>query len=130
MAEPGAGRGKGGGILIFDDNPHIQILLRIFFQKRGHEVHISSDGTEAVALARQHEPALIVMDIIMPGKDGIEACADLRREGVRTPIIMLTSKDYEEDRQRSLQAGANAYLIKPFSPKELDAVIQPLLRAT
>ncbi len=118
---------EGPRILIFEDNPSIQILLRIFLQKRGFTVKIAGDGTDAVALARDFKPELILMDIIMPGKDGIEACTDLRRESIQTPIIMLTSKSFEDDQKRGLAAGANAYLRKPFDPQKLEEVIAPLL---
>lgn len=116
-------------ILIFEDNPSIQTLLKIFFKRRGLETHVAPDGVDAVALVREHKPALILMDIIMPGKGGIEACGDLRREGVKTPIIMLSSKAYTEDRERGLAAGANAYLLKPFNTKELEEALRPFVPA-
>lgn len=114
-------------VLIFEDNPSIQLLLRLFFEKRGFEATIVKDGTSAVAKALELQPALIVMDLIMPGKDGVEACADLRRAGVKTPIVMLTSKNFADDKARALAAGADAYLLKPLNPAELDRAIAPLI---
>ena len=116
-------------VLIFEDNPSLQTLVRVFFQKRKFEVSIVGDGTEAVAEASAFKPDLIVMDVIMPGKGGIEACGDLRRAGVKTPIVMLTSKNYKDDEQRGLAAGADIYLLKPFDPQQLDKAIAPLLGA-
>lgn len=117
----------GGKILVFEDNTSIQLLLKVFFQRKGFETVVLGDGTDAVAQVRKHQPALILMDFIMPGKDGFEAVVELRAAGIATPIVMLTSKDLAADRERVLKAGANAYLIKPFNPKELEGVIAPLL---
>ena len=116
-------------VLIFEDNPSLQTLLKVYFQKRKFEVKIVGDGTEAVAEEASFKPALIVMDLIMPGKDGIEACGDLRKAGVKTPIVMLTSKNYKDDINRGMAAGANAYLLKPFDPQQLDQTIGPLIGA-
>lgn len=121
--------GQKKRVLIFEDNPSLQALLRVYFQRRGFEPAIRGDAVDAVAAAADHKPSLIVMDLIMPGKSGIEACDDLRKAGVSTPIIMLTSKDYADDKRRALEAGANAYLIKPLNPRELDAAIAPLIGA-
>jgi DNA-binding response OmpR family regulator len=118
----------GKKILIFEDNPTIALLLRTFFERRKYQVKLLGDGVEAVEAARDFAPDLILMDVIMPGKDGIETCTDLRREGVTTPVVMLTSKAYEDDKERGIAAGANAYLLKPFDPKKLEEVIAPLLR--
>jgi DNA-binding response OmpR family regulator len=114
-------------VCIFEDNLDIQLLLKIFFVKRGFLPIINGDGVDAVAVVRKHNPAVIMMDIIMPGKDGIEACKELRENGVKTPIVILTSKAFADDKQRGLSAGANAYLFKPFNPADLDATVRPLL---
>ena len=118
----------GRRILIFEDNPNIQVLLKVFFSRRGYEPLIFEDPIAAVPLAQEHAPALILMDIIMPGKDGVSACADLRRAGVTTPVVMLTSKDLADDRERAKKAGANGYLLKPFNPSEIEAAVQPFLK--
>lgn len=121
--------GANKRVLIFEDNPSLQAIMRVYFQRRNFEAVVLGDAVDAVKAAADHGPALIVMDLIMPGKSGIEACDDLRKAGVRTPIIMLTSKDYADDKRRALEAGANAYLTKPLNPRELDAAIAPLLGA-
>ncbi|MFA6030705.1 MAG: response regulator [Elusimicrobiota bacterium] len=119
--------GEPKKVLIFEDNPEIQLILKIFFKKRGCEPLIHGDATEALELVRKIAPALVMMDIIMPGKDGVEACKELRAGGVQTPIVILTSKAFAEDRERGMLAGANAYLLKPFNPKELDAAVAPFI---
>ena len=119
--------GNGKKILIFEDNRNISLLLRTFFERRNYIVRLSEDGVDAVPLAKEFLPHLILMDIIMPGKSGLEAVVDLRREGVTVPIVILTSKSYDDDRKRALEAGANAYVLKPFDPKNLEQIITPLL---
>lgn len=121
MAEPKK------SVVIFEDNPSIRQLLKFFFLKKGFEPATFEDGLDAVKHVRAHSPVLITMDLIMPGADGIEAAADLRREGITTPILMLTSKDIEQDRARAKAAGVDAYLLKPFNPAALEAAILPLL---
>lgn len=116
-------------VLVFEDNASIQTLLKFFFQKRGVETRIEGDGTEAVPLVLDYHPDLILMDYIMPGKDGVETVMDLRRAGVSTPIVMLTSKAFPADRARAQQAGVTAYLTKPFDPTQLEAAVKPYLAA-
>lgn len=118
-----------GTVLIFEDNPSIQQLLRFFFQKRGFTPVVADDGVDAVRLAGEHAPKLIMMDLIMPGKDGIETTGDLRRAGVTAPIVMLTSKPFESDRERAQAAGVTTYLLKPFNPPQLEAAIKPFVGA-
>jgi DNA-binding response OmpR family regulator len=120
--------GPSKKILIFEDNNSIALLLRTFFERRNYVVRLGEDGVDAVAMAKEFGPDLIIMDLIMPGKDGIEACGDLRREGITTPVVMLTSKPFEDDEKRARAAGANAYVLKPFEPKKLEGVITPLLQ--
>jgi DNA-binding response OmpR family regulator len=114
--------------VVFEDNPNIQVLLKYFFQKRGITAHIAGDAVDAVAVVQAQQPDIVIMDIIMPGKSGIEACGDLRAAGIKTPVVFLTSKDYEEDKEFARKAGADAYLLKPFNSAQLDAVITPLLK--
>lgn len=114
-------------VLIFEDNGSIQQLLKFFFVKRGFEAVVAADGVDAVRLAKAHSPALIMMDLIMPGKDGLEAVADLRQAGVGTPIVMLTSKPFESDRERAMAAGVTSYLMKPLNPTQLEEALKPLL---
>lgn len=114
-------------VVIFEDNPSIRQLLKFFFLKQGFVPQLFEDGVDAVAHIHEHDPVLITMDLIMPGIDGVEACYDIRRAGIMTPILMLTSKDFAEDRERALAAGIDAYLVKPFNPSDLEAAIRPLL---
>lgn len=114
-------------VLVFEDNSSIQTLLRFFFRKRNIEVRIEGDGTDAVPLSMDYAPDLILMDYIMPGKDGVETVTDLRRAGVAVPIVMLTSKSFPADQERARAAGVTAYLTKPFDPTQLEATIMPLL---
>lgn len=116
-------------VLVFEDNSSIQTLLKFFFQKRGVETRIEGDGTEAVPLVLDYRPDLIMMDYIMPGKDGVETVMDLRRAGISTPIVMLTSKSFPADRNRAQEAGVTAYLTKPFDPTQLEAAVKPYLSA-
>ncbi|MBI5883139.1 MAG: response regulator [Elusimicrobia bacterium] len=114
-------------VCIFEDNPDIQMLLKVFFKKRGLNPVVTGDGTDALEVVRKHAPCVILMDIIMPGKDGIEACKELRDNGLATPVVFLTSKPFPEDKERALAAGGNAFLLKPFNPRELEAALQPFL---
>ncbi|MFA6318359.1 MAG: response regulator [Elusimicrobiota bacterium] len=114
-------------VCVFEDNPDIQMLLRVFFKKRGWTAVITGDGVDAVEVVRKHNPAFVLMDIIMPGKDGIAACKDLRDNGIATPVVFLSSKPFAEDQERAMAAGGSAFLHKPFNPRELEAAIQPYL---
>jgi len=110
-------------VLLFEDNPKIRELLEIFFRRMGIEVRIENDGAAAVAAAQEFRPHLVVMDYIMPGMDGVEAVTELRRSGVLVPIVMLTSNAGPAAKKRAFDAGATAFLTKPFNPKDLEAVI-------
>jgi DNA-binding response OmpR family regulator len=119
----------GKKVLIFEDNSSIRKLLELFFKKRGFNTVLAEDGVDAVQLAADNGPDLIVMDLIMPGKDGIEAARDLRSAGVKTPIIMMTSKAYTDDKKRAIDAGVTVYMLKPFNPAKFEETIRPLLSA-
>lgn len=114
-------------VLIFEDNSSIQTLLKFYFQRQGIETRFESDGTGAVDLAKEFRPDLILMDYIMPGKDGIETIADLRQAGIASPIVMLSSKNFPADLERARAAGATDYLLKPINPKQLEAALKPYL---
>lgn len=115
-------------VLIFEDNPSIQTLLKFFFQRQGVETRFESDGTAALELVKEFAPDLILMDYIMPGKDGVETVADLRRAGVASPIVMLSSKSFPADKERAREAGATDYLLKPINPKLLETALKPYLK--
>ncbi len=110
-------------ILIVDDEPHMLRITELSLRKTGCQIFVAHDGREAVELAAIHLPALIVMDLMMPGMDGLMALKELRaRPATRAiPIIMLTSRGQNITRTEAEQAGADLYLTKPFSPSHLAA---------
>jgi DNA-binding response OmpR family regulator len=115
-------------ILIVEDEPDIAMALCDDLTVEGHQVELVADG--AVAASRGREPGwdLIVLDVMLPHKDGFEVCRSLRRSGVDTPIIMLTAKTQEAEKVLGLELGADDYVTKPFSPRELRARIKAVLR--
>jgi two-component system alkaline phosphatase synthesis response regulator PhoP len=114
-------------ILIVDDEPSIIDALRYNLEKLHYHVLISMDGEDALTTARNMNPDLIVLDLMLPGVDGIEVCRELRTESA-VPIIMLTARDEEIDRVVGLELGADDYVVKPFSMRELMARIKSVLR--
>ncbi len=114
-------------ILIVDDEPALQETVAYNLRKQGYEVWIAGDGPSGLAIARKESPDLIVLDLMLPGMDGLEVCRILRRE-LNTPIIMLTARDDEIDRVVGLEVGADDYLTKPFSMRELLARVKAMLR--
>ena len=117
-------------ILIVEDEPGIAFALENDLQMEGYELSIVTNGLEAVSRARAEPFDLILLDVMLPGKDGFEVCRELRRGGVRTPIILLTAKAQEAEKVLGLDVGADDYVTKPFSPRELRARIRALLRRT
>jgi DNA-binding response OmpR family regulator len=115
-------------ILIVEDDEAIAQGLRDNFQFEGYETHWASDGETAVRLAREEKPDLIVLDIRLPRMSGYEVCRKLRAAGSTTPILMLTARGEEEDRILGLDLGADDYVTKPFSVRELLARARALLR--
>lgn len=118
---------KAPYILIVDDDPHIREVLRYALGEAGFSIDEAPDGVEALRLAKTTAYDLIVLDILMPEKDGIEVCTELRRTS-EVPILFLSSKDEEIDRIIGLEMGADDYVSKPFSPRELLARIRAILR--
>jgi two-component system OmpR family response regulator len=116
-------------ILIVDDDPRLRELLRIALERAGHMVKTAGDGQAALAAAARHDPSLVVLDVGLPEMDGFEVCRRLRaRSGV--PILFLTARDDEVDRIVGLELGADDYVTKPFSPRELVARVAAILRRT
>jgi two-component system alkaline phosphatase synthesis response regulator PhoP len=115
-------------ILIVEDEPGIAFGLESDLQTEGYEVAVVGDGAEAVLRARADAFDLILLDIMLPNKDGFEVCRELRHGGMRTPIILLTAKTHEAEKVMGLDVGADDYVTKPFSPRELRARIRALLR--
>src|SRR5436305_12399367 len=116
-------------ILVVDDEPRIVQLVRDYLEHGGFTVLTASDGPAALRTARTGRPDLVVLDLGLPGLDGLDVARSLRREG-EVPIIMLTARTDESDRIVGLELGADDYLTKPFSPKELVARVRAVLRRT
>jgi len=114
-------------ILVVDDEISLQETLAYNLKKQGYQVETTGTGTEALELAREIKPDLIILDVMLPGLDGFEVCRILRRE-MTTPILMLTARDDEIDRVVGLEVGADDYLAKPFSMRELIARVKAMLR--
>jgi two-component system, OmpR family, alkaline phosphatase synthesis response regulator PhoP len=114
-------------ILIVDDEPKIVQLLRDYLERAGFAVRSVQDGISAIALARTEKPDLIVLDLGLPGMDGLDVTRELRKTS-SVPIIMLTARSEESDKLVGLELGADDYLTKPFSPKELVARVRVLFR--
>jgi two-component system response regulator MprA len=114
-------------ILVVDDDPKIRSVLSRGLRFEGYDVQLAADGLEALRLARADPPDLIVLDVMLPGMDGLEVCRRLRR-GTAVPILMLTARDAVPDRIAGLDSGADDYLVKPFDFDELLARIRALLR--
>ena len=115
-------------ILIVEDEPDLALGLEDDLKVEGYEVEVVRDGVTASRRAREDAWDLILLDVMLPGRDGFEVCRDLRRSGVRTPIIMLTAKTQEAEKVLGLELGADDYVTKPFSPRELRARIKAALR--
>ena len=116
-------------ILVVDDERNIVELIKYNLEKEGYEVICAYDGIEAVNIAKQDRPDLIILDVMLPGQGGLEVTRILRRE-TKTPIIMATAKGEEIDKILGLELGADDYVPKPFSPRELVARVKAVLRRT
>jgi two-component system, OmpR family, alkaline phosphatase synthesis response regulator PhoP len=116
-------------ILVVEDEMKIARTIRDYLEVAGFEVTVTGDGSAALSSARGQRPDLVVLDLGLPGMDGLDVARELRR-GATTPIIMLTARGEESDRIVGLELGADDYLVKPFSPKELVARVRAVLRRT
>jgi two-component system, OmpR family, response regulator MprA len=115
-------------VLVVDDEPAVRDALRRALTLEGYEVDFAEDGIEGVTAAATRGPDAIVLDVLMPGLDGLEVCRRIRQSGDRTPILMLTARDQVQDRVAGLDAGADDYLVKPFALEELNARLRALVR--
>ncbi len=115
-------------ILIVDDDPRITDLLRRVLAYEGYSVASAASGSEALNRSLERPPDLVVLDIMLPGLDGLEVAQRLRAAGDNVPILMLTARDTVADRVKGLEMGADDYLVKPFAPEELVARVKALLR--
>lgn len=118
----------GGRVLVIEDEPALCLSLSDRLASEGYEVAVATDGDEGYERARQEPFDLILLDVMLPGRSGFDVCRDLRREGVDTPVLMLTARGEVLDRVLGLKLGADDYLVKPFETVELLARIEALLR--
>jgi DNA-binding response OmpR family regulator len=114
-------------VLVVDDEPNIREVVSLYLRRDGHAVVSAGDGDEALRLFQQTQPDLVVLDLMLPGLSGLEVCRQLQANR-RVPLIMLTAKGEEEDRIVGLGVGADDYMVKPFSPRELAARVEAVLR--
>lgn len=114
-------------ILIVEDDAKTSASIEMYLRHEGYRTDIARTGDEGLARARQHAPDLVILDLMLPGKNGLEVCGALRTES-KTPIIMLTARSTEDDKLLGLESGADDYVTKPFSPRELVARVRAVLR--
>jgi len=115
-------------VLVVEDEESILTLIKFHFEKAGLTVITVEEGEKALEIVKEEKPDLIVLDIMLPGMDGIEICKSLRKEDYHAPILMLTAKDEEIDKIIGLEVGADDYMTKPFSIRELMARVKAMLR--
>jgi len=116
-------------VLVVDDEDRIRRLLRMYLERENYEIDEAANGDEALEMALQNDYSCILLDLMMPGKDGIEVCNELREQKA-TPVIMLTAKGEETNRIQGFEAGTDDYIVKPFSPREVVLRVKALLRRT
>ncbi|MFB7591083.1 response regulator transcription factor [Streptomyces sp. NPDC056169] len=119
--------GNGGRILVVDDDPTVAEVVTGYLERAGFAVEHAADGFDAVRRSGERRPDLVVLDLMLPGLDGLEVCRRLRAAGP-VPVIMLTARGDEEDRITGLEVGADDYVTKPFSPRELVLRVESVLR--
>ena len=114
--------------LVVDDDPTVGEIVSAYLERAGFEVHRATDGATALAFAAGAPPDVVVLDLMLPGIGGLEVCRRLRRDHPRVPVVMLTALGEEQDRILGLEVGADDYVTKPFSPRELVLRVQAILR--
>src|SRR5262249_43606302 len=117
-------------LLVVDDDPSVREALALVLDLNGFEVATAGDGREAIRTLSRESPDAVVLDVLMPGIDGLEVCRRMRATGDRTPVLMLTARAEVSERVAGLEAGADDYLAKPFAREELIARLRALLRRT
>ena len=115
-------------ILVVEDDQTTCDVVRAYLESAGYRVIVCRSGTEALGVVRQTQPRCLILDVMLPGKDGFEICTEIRRSGSIVPILFLSARADEPDRVDGLRVGADDYLVKPFSPRELLARVEALLR--
>ncbi|MCR8994349.1 response regulator transcription factor [Brevibacillus laterosporus] len=115
-------------ILVVEDEVSISKLIQFNLEKAGYEVITAFDGKQALTMAREEKPDFIILDLMLPYMDGLDVCKTLRQERINTPILILTAKEDELDKILGLELGADDYITKPFSPREVVARVKAILR--
>ena len=119
-----------GTVVVIEDDPHIADLVDLYLRRDGYRVLLARDGGQGLTLIRQEEPWIVILDVGLPGElDGFDVCRRIRAAG-NLPVLFLTARDDEVDRILGLELGADDYLVKPFSPRELVARVRAILRRT
>ena len=118
----------GQHVLVVDDDPTVSDVVRRYLERSDFDVTLAVDGQQALAAAAEHRPDLVVLDLMLPGLDGLEVCRRLRTRDPDLPVVMLTALGEESDRVLGLSLGADDYVTKPFSPRELVLRVQSVLR--
>ena len=114
-------------LLVVDDEDRIRRLLNMYLTREGYEIEEAVDGAEAVEKALDNDYDCILLDLMMPEKDGLEVLQELREKKIMTPVIMLTAKGEESDRVTGFESGADDYIVKPFSPREVVLRVKAIL---
>src|ERR1700753_150671 len=130
MAISAAPNGQRGLVLVVEDEPAIADIIRLYLTKAGYSVHHERDGELGLAAVSRLKPAAIILDVGLPSLDGSEVCGRLRAANDWTPVLFVTARDDEVDRIVGLELGADDYITKPFSPRELVARVTSVLRRT
>ncbi|MFD2419500.1 response regulator [Amycolatopsis pigmentata] len=130
VSAPNPASPSRGLVLVVEDETAIADLVALYLRRDGFGVHVESDGEAALAAVRKLKPVAVVLDIGLSGMDGIEVCRTMRGAGDWTPVLFVTARDDEVDRLLGLELGADDYVTKPFSPRELAARVRTVLRRT
>jgi DNA-binding response OmpR family regulator len=121
---------ENGTVIVIEDDPHIADLVDLYLRREGFRVLLARDGEEGLVLVKQEDPWIVILDVGLPGtRDGFDVCREIRAQG-SLPVLFLTARDDEVDRILGLELGADDYLTKPFSPRELVARVRAILRRT
>jgi len=121
---------ENGTVVVVEDDPHIADLVDLYLRRDGYRVLLAADGEHGLHVCRQEDPSIVILDVGLPGtRDGFEVCREIRARS-SVPVLFLTARDDEVDRILGLELGADDYLVKPFSPRELVARVRAILRRT
>ena len=121
---------QNGTVVVIEDDPHIADLVDLYLRRDGFRVLLARDGDQGLNLIKESDPWIVILDVGLPGKlDGFDVCREIRTKG-SIPVLFLTARDDEVDRLLGLELGADDYLVKPFSPRELVARVRAILRRT